>query len=74
MADDVKVSKMRNISKNVVKFFREIRSELKRVIWPTREQLVNNTATVLLACLVVGALIWVADLAFGKAAEFILTR
>ena len=74
MAEDVKVSKFVSARKNLVKFFREVRSELKRVIWPTRQQLINNTVTVLLACLVLGAIIWVADFTFGKAAELILTR
>lgn len=74
MAEEIKVSKFAKFQKNFVKFFKEIRSELKRVIWPTREQLINNTVTVLAACLVVGVLIWIADFGFGKAAELILTR
>ncbi|HBQ65010.1 MAG TPA: preprotein translocase subunit SecE [Clostridiales bacterium] len=49
------------IGKNI----REVRGELKKVIWPTRAQLVQNTATVLLACLLIGAVIWVFDAFFG---------
>lgn len=44
-----------------LKFFREIKSELKKVVWPTRTQLINNTITVLVVCLVLGAFIWVLD-------------
>ena len=29
--------------KRVGKWFREMRSELKKVVWPTKKQLVNNT-------------------------------
>lgn len=58
MADGVKVSKFGNAQKNLVRFFKDIRSELKKVIWPSRTQLIKSTATVLLSCVVLGVLIW----------------
>lgn len=61
MAEVVKTSKFDNAKKGMTKFFREIRSELKKVIWPSKQQLINNTVTVILACLVVGVIIWVID-------------
>ena len=66
MADEVKVSWFTRSQRNLVRFFREIKSELKKVIWPDRKQLVNNTISVLATCFVVGFVIWVADLVFGK--------
>ena len=47
--------------KRVGKFFKEIRMEMKKVVWPTRKQLINNTLIVLTACFAVGIVIWVAD-------------
>lgn len=73
MADDVKVSKFGNARKNIVKFFKEVRSELKKVIWPTRTQLINNTFTVLMCCLIVGAIIWVSDYALAFLTDTFLT-
>ena len=35
------------IGSRLARFFREMRSELKKVVWPTRKQLVNNTLIVL---------------------------
>ncbi|MDP4092381.1 MAG: preprotein translocase subunit SecE [Bacillota bacterium] len=64
MADVVKTSKMKNSAKGMSKFFKDVRHELKKVIWPNRAQLINNTATVLLACLVIGAVIWASDWVF----------
>lgn len=61
MATDVKENKPNATKKKLVKFFREVKSELKKVIWPNRQQLTNNTLTVLTSCIVVGAIIWVAD-------------
>lgn len=66
MAEEAKISKLAIARKNTVKFFYEIRSELKRVIWPTKEQLINNTITVLLACLIIGIIIWLADAVFAS--------
>ena len=44
------------------KFFREMRSELKKVVWPTAQQVLKNTLIVLACVLVVGVFIWLFDL------------
>lgn len=69
-----KPSKLANARKNTVKFFKDVRSELKKVIWPTRQQLINNTTTVLVVCLLVGALIWIVDQGLTKVVEWTLTK
>ncbi|MBR2048893.1 MAG: preprotein translocase subunit SecE [Oscillospiraceae bacterium] len=43
------------------KFFRELRSELKKVVWPTMEQVLKNALVVACCVLVVGAFIWLFD-------------
>ena len=43
------------------KFFRELRSELKKVVWPTREQVTKNTLVVAGCSAFVGVLIWLFD-------------
>ena len=43
------------------KWFREMKSELKKVIWPTKKRVIQNTLVVLLCVLVVGVFIWVFD-------------
>ena len=55
MAEEKKVSKDRG------KWFREMRSELKKVVWPNASTTAKNTGTVLLCSLVVGACIWLFD-------------
>ncbi|MCX7921176.1 MAG: preprotein translocase subunit SecE [Clostridia bacterium] len=74
MADDVKVSKFSSFGKNAVKFFKDVRSELKKVIWPNRAQLTNNTATVLLSCIIVGAIIWSFDIGLEKLVKLFLIK
>ena len=74
MAEDVKVSKVGNARKGITRFIKEIRSELKKVIWPSRQQLINNTVTVLLACLIIGVIIWAFDFTLSYLVDTFLTR
>ena len=46
---------------SVCKYFRELRSELKKVVWPTPKQVGKNTLIVLGCVLVIGLFIWVFD-------------
>ena len=43
------------------RYFRELRSELKKVVWPTPKQVVKNTLIVGVCVLVIGVFIWVFD-------------
>ena len=45
----------------VVKFFRDSKSEVKKVSWPTFKQVRNNTFVVIVICVLLGAVIWVLD-------------
>ena len=43
------------------KWFREMKSELKKVVWPDGKTTAKNTGTVILCSLGVGVFIWVFD-------------
>ena len=43
------------------RWFREMKSELKKVVWPSGNETMKNTGTVLLCSLIVGAFIWIFD-------------
>ncbi len=51
----------KKVKKDHGKWFREMRSELKKVVWPSAPETAKNTGTVLLCSLVVGACIWIFD-------------
>jgi preprotein translocase subunit SecE len=74
MTENARTSKLDNARKKIVKFFKDIRNELKKVIWPTKDQLINNTITVLMVCLLVGAVIWISDEVLTKVVEWTLTK
>ncbi len=45
-------------------FWKDFKAELKKVIWPTRSQVINNTIIVVVIVLIVTAICFVLDLAF----------
>ena len=45
----------------ICRYFRELRSELKKVVWPTPQQVLKNTLIVLACVVVVGVFIWLFD-------------
>ena len=56
----------------IARWFREMKSELKKVVWPTPKQTINNTVIVIVCVIVVGIFIWVFDaLASGIIAALI---
>jgi preprotein translocase subunit SecE len=48
-------------------FYRQVIAELRKVIWPTRKELVTYTSVVVVFVLIMVAVVAVFDLAFGKA-------
>ena len=55
------------------RWFREMKSELKKVVWPNRKTVIANTGTVLLCSLVIGIFIWVFDFVAVSAVQMILS-
>lgn len=51
-------------------FFKDVKAELKKVIWPTPKQLVNNTISVIVIVLIVGVIVFLLDLCFEKLNTF----
>ena len=45
-------------------FFKDFKAELKKVIWPTPKQLVNNTVAVITIVLITAAIVFVLDVVF----------
>ena len=64
---------VKNFGSNVAKFFRDSKSELKKVQWPTRQQTINNTLIVIACVIVVGVFIWIFDYIAGSAIDVLLT-
>ena len=59
---ETKTSKENN--KNKKSFSKSFKAELKKVIWPTPKQLLNNTVAVITIVLITAAIVFVLDLTF----------
>jgi preprotein translocase subunit SecE len=69
-----KVSWFKRTGQGIAKLYKEVKVELKKVIWPNRTQLINNTGTVLLFCFIIGCIIWVSDLGFLQLSKIVFTK
>ena len=62
-----------SIFARIGKWLKDMKSELKKVVWPTKSQMVNNTVIVLVCTLIVGICIWVFDAVGGVVVNGIIT-
>ena len=58
--------KQASLFSRLMRFIREVWAELRKVIWPTRKQMVTYTTVVLVFVIFMVALVSGLDLAFGK--------
>lgn len=49
----------------ILNYFKEVKSELKKVVWPSFKQVKNNTLIVIACVLIIGAFIWILDALFA---------
>ena len=62
----------KTILKRIVLFFRDYKSEVKKIVWPGIKDVLKNTGIVLIMCLLIGIFIWVLDFGLGKLLELVL--
>lgn len=55
-----------------IRFFRESKAEFKKVVWPSKKQVINNTIVVILTMIVVGLFIWGLDAVLGFLVKSVL--
>ena len=53
-------------------WFREMKSELKKVVWPSGKQVYKNTCIVLIVCAIFAIITWLMDLLFNSGVAFLL--
>jgi len=63
-----KKDEMKDIKKN--NFGKELKSELKKVTWPSFKQLANNTYAVIAIVLIVAVIVFVLDVIFENLSNF----
>lgn len=57
VADKKKKKKAKGSGK-IGKWFREMRSELKKVVWPTKKQIINNCLVAIVVIVIFSIVVW----------------
>ncbi|MDO5301835.1 MAG: preprotein translocase subunit SecE [Tissierellia bacterium] len=58
--------------KSIGKYFRGVRSEYKKVVWPTKEQLLNYSGIVVLVSVLTAVAIYALDFVISRIIGFII--
>ena len=72
MAEETKAKKP-GLFARIGKWFRELKSECRKIVWPTKKQLVNNTIVVFVFVAICAVFIGLLDLIFSGALRLILS-
>ncbi len=58
-------AKSKKSAGRITKYFKEVKSEMKKVVWPSKKQVIKNTLIVIAAVVLIGVVIWALDLLFS---------
>ena len=58
----------------VKEFWRDTTTEMKKVTWPGRQEVVSTTVVVIIATVVFAVFLWGCDIVFYKAIDFLFTK
>lgn len=61
MAEKAKNPAKKSRLRSIGRFFSDVKSEFKKIVWPTRKQAMNNTLVVLGFSAAVGVIVWSFD-------------
>ena len=53
-------------------YFRGVRAETKKVLWPSKSDLINYTGVVIFISVIVGLVVWVLDLGIHRLLTLII--
>lgn len=54
------------LMERIGRFLREVRAELRKVVWPNRKELTTYTIVVIVTVVIVSVFVSLVDLAFGQ--------
>ncbi len=60
------------IPQRIVRFVRDYKSEVKKIVWPRLNEVVKNTIIVLIICAIIGAFVWILDFGLGQLVQLII--
>lgn len=67
----IAISATTTLGKNIVGFGREARMEVRKVVWPTRQETIQTTFMVIVAVIVIGIFLWLIDMVLAEAIQLL---
>jgi len=68
----VAIAAMTDKGRQVVGFVRDANIEVRKVVWPTRQETMQTTLIVMIVVVVFGIVLWLLDLALGAAMQAVI--
>ena len=65
------ISSTTTLGQNLIGFGREARMEVRKVVWPTRQETLQTTLMVMVAVLVMGIFLWLIDMLLAEAIQLL---
>ena len=62
----IAISSTTTLGQNLIGFGREARMEVRKVVWPTRQETLQTTFMVIVAVIVIGIFLWLLDIKIRK--------
>lgn len=53
-------------------YFKGVKAETKKVVWPTKKEIVNYTGVVILMVVIIGVVVWALDLGIHRLLSLII--
>lgn len=63
---------VKNFVSRMTKFFRDTKSELKKVVWPSKKDVKTNTIVVIVCCVIAAVAMILLDTIFGGVLSLII--
>ncbi len=67
----IAISSTTNLGQSLIGFAREARMEVRKVVWPTRQETVQTTFMVIVAVIIIGIFLWLIDMLLAEAIQMI---
>ncbi len=65
MADEKKPGFFKRIASRITRFFKDTKGEMKKVVWPSKKAVINNTGVVMLVLVAFSICIGALDFVFN---------
>ena len=67
----IAISATTQLGQNLIGFGREARMEVRKVVWPTRQETMQTTFMVIVAVIIIGIFLWLVDMLLAQAIQLL---